>query len=978
MGIRRVQGILLLLALLPLSGMGQSVQKADSLFKVGKDFDNRGKMKQSKYYYRKAYHLYKELQDTASWLQAGKEYGSALVYASKTDSAMQMYSKLVEVDHPANDAYNRGDIYNSMGWAYNRIGRTDSALKYYNKSLPLSEASGDSLLVGVIYDNLGSTFYQQANYSKALEYSQKALPYLEGLGLKNNTSITISNIAHIYTELGLYENALRYYKKSLELQKEFNNVNNLAAIYRGIGHAQKESGNYDQALISYTKSLEYSRQSGDKAKVASILNNIGLLYKNLGEYEKALEYYNESLAIKRAADIQNPNFLSSTIRNLGHLYWVMEDIDNAEKYFKEALALRKEYGNPLQIAASLNNMAMLAIQKNNFAGAKAYTDEIFAIGDSTGSIKTLGNANQFYGKIYAKQGQNEKALSYFRKEYNFSKEIGTTEQLESLRRLARQFDAMDSDSAVYYGEKAINLIEEHRTNVGMVSDIKASFLKQYSDFYIEVASWFLTYSDDKNGAFHRMEQAKARALSDELLKARKDVSSSLPDSVQIERRKKKQRIDSLYTALEITSSSEKRNEIQNRIKEEELEYASFENSLQQKFPLLESLQLPEAITLEDARQLLDPKTAVLEYAISKNHLIIYFISSDEVKTHQFTFSDGEAVDKKLTDLVSQYKSSILSNIPIGQLRPASNKLYDRLLAPFEEEISNYENLLIVPDGALAYLPFEALIAGDRYLVQNYNIKYEPSLTSLTLLQSPDNGSYSGELLAVAASDFSTSKKNRLFRGNNLSTLPSTLMEVDSIATKFSNPTVMKDDELSEAEFKEVINNNSYRYIHLATHGMIDENNPARSGLVLSGDSSLTASQLDDGMLRSSEIMSLNLNTDMVVLSACNTGLGELVDGEGILGMQRSFFQAGASSVVVSLWNIYDRSTASFMNNFYTSIKSYEQKEGWIDGMMRWVGWKKRAIFGPKDKALRRAKLKMIEHPLFNNPVYWAPFVMIGK
>jgi CHAT domain-containing protein len=132
------------------------------------------------------------------------------------------------------------------------------------------------------------------------------------------------------------------------------------------------------------------------------------------------------------------------------------------------------------------------------------------------------------------------------------------------------------------------------------------------------------------------------------------------------------------------------------------------------------------------------------------------------------------------------------------------------------------------------------------------------------------------------------------------------------------------------------------------------------------------------MLRSSEIFGMNINSDMVVLSACNTGLGKMVDGEGMLGMQRSFFYAGTSTVVVSLWNVYDRSTASFMNEFYKSLLQQDTSTGWIDSALRWIGWEQSIPFGAKAKAMREAKLKMIKHPLFNHPVYWAPFIVVGR
>lgn len=190
--------------------------------------------------------------------------------------------------------------------------------------------------------------------------------------------------------------------------------------------------------------------------------------------------------------------------------------------------------------------------------------------------------------------------------------------------------------------------------------------------------------------------------------------------------------------------------------------------------------------------------------------------------------------------------------------------------------------------------------------------------------------------------------------------------------------MLKDQEVTEQAFKKLLQQNRYRYVHLATHGIIDENKPGRSGLALSTGGEITATSKEDGMLRSSEIFGLDITSDMVVLSACNTGLGKVVDGEGMLGLQRSFFYAGTSTVVVSLWNVYDRSTATFMNEYYKALLSGESEEDWIDASLRWIGWDESLPFGQKATAMRQAKLKMLNHPLFHHPVYWAPFIVVGR
>lgn len=960
------------LLLLPLSGWGQSIQLADSLFKQGQEYDDSGKMAESEFYYREAYNLYREFQDTASWLEAGKQYASAMVYRSKNEQAMELYKMLLNVNHPANDTYNRGDLYTSMGWSSSRIGKTDQAKEYYNKALPLAQESGDSTLIGTVYNNLGSIHIRRGNNSTSLDYYQRALNYYSN---KRYRAVTLSNIGGIYSELNLYNKALEYFNRSLKIRQEIGSVHLLANIYNRIGLAQSNLANYDQALVSYKQALDNSRKASTPKLTATILNNLGLLYKKLSLYDKAIDYYEQSLAMKK--EVSGPSYIATTTNNIGQLYWDKGDKEEAANYYRKALKLREQVGNPYDIASSLNSMLRLTIGEESFEQATAYANRLKVMGDSTDSYDMLQKSSIYLGRIDRAQNRDEEALKHFKKAHSYGQYLSSRRQLTPIKNLARQYHKLGSDSAVTYGQKAIDIIEQHRTNAGALSDLKAGYFGKHSDFYTEVASWVLTYTSDLSRAYKLVEQAKARALSDELAKASQNIDEQLPEKVRLKRNQQRNQIDELYSQLESTVDAQKREKLQKQIRNAELEYASYENKLRDKHPELKSLRSPEPISLQQAQNSVDEQTAILEYALAGNELLIFMISRSNVRVETMSLSgDSEELATELTTMVTDFKDAILSNASRTRLRSESTALYNFLLKPFEDDLVNYSNLTIVPDGALAYLPFEAISQGDQYLIENFHIKYAPSLTSLTLLKDPETLSRK-DLLAVAGSNFTRNNERGLER-SNLSNLPSTLIEVDSIATHFQDASVLKDEQVSEEALKSLLRQNNYQYVHLATHGIIDENKPNRSGLALSTKSELSASSTEDGMLRSSEIFGMNINSDMVVLSACNTGLGKMVDGEGMLGMQRSFFYAGTSTVVVSLWNVYDRSTASFMNEFYKSLLQQDTSKDWIDSALRWIGWEQSIPFGAKATAMREAKLKMIKHPLFNHPVYWAPFIVVGR
>ncbi|MGD8428004.1 MAG: CHAT domain-containing protein [Balneolaceae bacterium] len=965
-----------MLFFLPICGLGQSQQLADSLFRRGKSFDDSGHNKQAEFYYGEAYRLYRQVRDTAGWLKAGKEYASALMYSSKNPQAMKLYKMLLMVKHPANDAYNRGDILNSMGLSSNRMGKPDLALKYYQKSLPLAEESGDSLLIGVVYDNMGGVYYSKGDLGKSLEFRKKAFPYFKGLRNQRSMAITLGNIGSIYEKFSLYDKALENYTKSLKIREKLGDVNLLSGIYDSIAGVQLELGNYDQALVAYNKSLDYSRQSGIPQRTAATLNNIGLLYKELGEYDKALDYYRQSLDLSEGLG-NSPQSIATTTRNIGKLLWAQGKYKQAAPLYRKALELREKVGNPYDIASSLSSMAQLEYKAGHFERALQYADTLQAIGDSTGSHLVLRNASTWKGVVEDSLGNHRAALSHFKKSFAHSEHLAPEDRLDPLKRLAAEFHKMDSDSAIYYGQKAIDIIERNRSNAGTLSELKSGYFQRHSDFYTKVASWVLKYEQNTSRAYRLVEQAKARSFTDELEKAAKNIEQQLPEEVRIMRNKKNNHINDLYAQLERTQNSEKKSAIEQKIRSAELDYAAYESSLHEKYPALKSLKSPEPVSLEQAQEMTDEKTAVLEYAMAGNELIMFLISQDKVRVEQFSLSGNRRLDTQLTSWVADYKDAILAEAAQRELQSASAKLYKVLVKPFEEDLDNYTNLIIVPDGALAYLPFEAILNNGQYLIERYRIKYEPSLTSLKMLKE-QNIKHPKDLLAVAGSNVAKENIGGSFK-SVMAALPSTLIEVDSIASHFKKVSVLEKDNVSEGAFKRMVRDTSYRYVHLATHGIIDESDPRRSGLALSAEGMVTASSKEDGLLRSSEIFGLNINSEMVVLSACNTGLGKVVKGEGMLGMQRSFFYAGTSTVVVSLWNVYDRSTAFMMNEFYKELLKDQQSEAdWADSLLRRVGWDTSIPFGRKAEAMRQAKLKMIHHPLFNHPIYWAPFIVVGR
>jgi CHAT domain-containing protein len=268
-------------------------------------------------------------------------------------------------------------------------------------------------------------------------------------------------------------------------------------------------------------------------------------------------------------------------------------------------------------------------------------------------------------------------------------------------------------------------------------------------------------------------------------------------------------------------------------------------------------------------------------------------------------------------------------------------------------------ILIVPDGILHYLPFEALSPQPgRFLVEDFTIDYAPSVSVFASLR-PARAARAYDLLAYGDPVFSPAEAVQMrsvYRsaGISLSRLPNTKTEVEEIGALFppAREKLRLGLEATEASVK-AERLGAYRLIHFATHAVIDERVPARSGIVLS----LVNTGQEDGILRASEIFNLDLNADLVTLSACRTGLGKVVRGEGMIGLTRAILYAGASSVLVSLWEVNDLTTPALMKSFYASLRDGQSVA----------------------EALREAKITMIhsDRPAHRHPHFWAPFIVSG-
>ncbi len=828
----------------------------------------------------------------------------------------------------------------------------------------MAKKSDGRKLVGIAYNSIGAISYRQGDYQKSLEYRKKSLAAFQKIHDEKGIAILLNNIGAAYKQLSLYDSALKYYKKSLVIKKKLGDVGLLSTAYNNLANVLTKMGYFNKALTDYQMSLKFGKQTGTPHQIARPLNNIGILHNKLGQNRAALSYYQASLQIQKK--FPDSKMMAITYKNIGNRLWDLNKRENAIQSYQKALLLNKQSGDPRSIAGSLYDLAKVELETSHFSAFSNNMRQAQIITDTLHAPHLFVRKHLLLAKQDSIKGRPFQAIDQLKKAVQQSFKIDSAATINPLIKLAEAFWPYQPDSAIFYGRKSIRIIETLQHQASSIRRFQAGYFKQYAPFYTDAASWILTQTHNIPLAYKLIEMGKSRVLTRELTQKTQFGPASLSEKDRLKQAQKLSELASLRRQLQRAENDKKRRTIENTIRSKQLIYDAFINRLHQQNPRYRFFKKTKPVSLSKIQSLCPPQTAILEYALNRDHLLIFLITADQVTTKTFALSGKSTLKKE----VLQFYQAILARETRHDLAKLSKPLYKQLIAPFQPELHTYKNLLIIPSGFLAYLPFNALIHDHHYLISSYDIQYAPSMTGYTLIPKPHSYSFKN-LLAVGNST--------LYPINlHAPSLAGTALEVKSISQLFPNATILKGKNLNEKHLRQLLEH-SHSIVHIATHSIINEKKPSLSGIVV-GKRENGNNIKNDGFLRRSEISRLQIPSNLVVLSACKTATGKLINGEGMMGLQQAFFVAGVSTVVVSLWDVYDRATALLMKNFYTELK--KNQESWLlhkwHSFLHWIKPSKIVPFSPVAEAMHQAKLKMLHNPEYHNPVFWAPFIVIGR
>lgn len=808
-------------------------------------------------------------------------------------------------------------------------------------------------------------------------------------GSERQSSDTLSNAEAAFQNALLLSDGEAHESARLQLQEamrawvRMREPEKAAKAALQLGDRYKQARKYPDALNYYRLALDIKSLPG--AVRATALNAIAMTYADLYLHDLAERYYNQ--ALKQAGVVKDLPAQTLALTGLAGLYHQQGATEKALACITQALQLCKK--NHAEADPALLYLKGQVSQKQGLIeNAKGAFEEALAIYkrtcDTAGQVRVLSALSALCLLASQKQAALEHALQAVdMAEKQAKRTISLSDKVDSqksrwpawLSRARAERALGQKENALKSYLQAINRFKGMWWGFGIATEASAvAFREEAQAAYRERADLLIEQGQSKQ-AYEVADEAKARAMVN-FIGARRVRQPAKDDQQEAALRELSRSVARLRLQLLASAlSREQQTKLQKDI--EEAEYKSQEILSQTEMEHFEErLVWSQPATADQIqKQMAEDQMALVEFSLGENRSFVWLFARGEVHVEIIPAQQKiEEAVRAYLDLLASPPDHLHLERDLAKLRTQGESLLAMLFGRLFGQIEPGQRLIVVPDGLLHYLPFEALIHNGNYLVEDHEISYTPSASMLVLWRDFDSRSECSDQMELLALGDPTFKPNAVAisraplkkgsinlarqtgaaRSFHLAPLPRTRDEVQDIASLFPSDRrrVFIGSEGTEAAIKrEPLRR--YRRLHFATHSLIDQKSPSRSAVVLTPDDNAE----EDGLLEVSEISRLSLDCDLVVVSACQTGRGKLLSGEGIVGLSRAFLYAGARTVIVSLWNVSDISTGRLMKNFYKHLTG---------GMTNAA-------------ALRRAKLQMLgSGKETRHPYYWSSFVMVGK
>ena len=944
---------------------GDIVQEARTLYNIGLVYSSLGDKQEALSYFNQALPLKRQVGDISGEADTLNWIGSVYRDWADNKQALPYLNQALSLYRRAGNISGEASTLDLLGTVYSSLGKKQQALRYFNRALILDRQMGDISGEAATLNSIGLLYSELGEKQEALSYLNQALPLRRQVRDISGEAVTLNNVGLVYDSLGEKQEALSYYNRALPLRRQTGDISGEAITFNNIGNVYRDLGDQQQALFYLSQALPLARQAGDKEEEATVLHNIGKVYYFLGNREWALSYLSQALLLDRQTGYKAGE--AATLNSIGEIESSLGDKQQALSHYNEALPLSRQAGDKGREAIILNNIGEIEYSLGDREGALSYLNQALPLrrqtGDKGGEAKTLGNI----AKVKRAQGQLEEALNNI--------------------------------------EAAIEIIENLRTKIAS-QELRASYFAQNQDayeFYIDLLIELHRQNPDRGydgRALHASERARARSLLELLEEAGADIRTGVAPELRDKERSLQQRINATASRQgELLSGEGDRAEAINKELANLLrELEEVRSGIRLSSPRYAALTQPQPLKLEEIqKQILDEQTLLLQYSLGQERSYLWAVSKTGIATYELP---GREEIEKAARNFREYLTFPRLRIRGKKAAQITAALSETILGPVASQLGDgqYERLLIVSDGALNYIPFAALTTPKaawepasvpKPLIVDYEIVNLPSASTLAILRRDlRDRSSAPKTVAILADPVFDAEDDRV-AGNTEATvaiepkepepkkpelaiwgvleraaraagiqwtrLPGTRQEAEAIMALV--PPGQRQEMLDFDASQEMATSpelSQYRILHFATHGFANSENPELSGIVMSLVDEDGSPQ--NGYLRLHDIYNLEFGAELVVLSACQTGLGKEIRGEGLVGLTRGFMYAGAPRVVVSLWSVEDRATAELMAIFYQ--KMLEEN------------------LAPA-AALRAAQIEIWQQKEWQIPYYWAAFGLQG-
>ena len=857
--------------------------------------------------------------DRASRAVALAGLGLTLGTLGHAERAEPMLLESLKISEELDDKDGMAEASSQLGHLSTQRSRYEEARTYHERSFQLWESIADHKGMAVALNNVGAAYRAVGDNATALEYFQKSLNELESLGDRRRSATVIDNIGRISRTLGDYGNGLELARKALAIRESLDDREGISRSLNSLSECYQAQGNYAAALDALQRSLEIRNAIGYVLSVAEAQNNIAVVYEAQGNYPQAVAYLRKALALN-AAKVHSDSLSAEIYTHLGAVFSRQGRHAQAVRSLKRSLAVSIASGLTLQAADARLALARAYMRLGQSSLAARELQQVLTFRNTTGDRSGRAEALIEMAEIERRRGHAAQGLALATE----ARDMADAMELPEVRWLAmtavgRMAVALKRSAAAREAfEAAIAVVEDMRVLNAGGEESRTRFFANRLAPYQERIALALAGSNTAD-AFYFAERSKARVLLEVIRGDRIPITKAMTDA---ERRREVELRTALTSAngeLLFAAQATPRDEarvttLQRKRDERRVAYEDFQARLYAAHPELRvSRAEVAAIRAPEAQQLLSgPSEAIVEFVAGPDRTHAFVVSSTGVRAFALAASTAE-----IGRQVQQFRDQ-LANRDL-RVSDSARRLYETVLGPMRSALSGKTALVVVPDGMLWNLPFQALQGSDgRYLVEDAAVSYAPSVTVLreTMRPRAERAATSGLLAfgnpaAGAGAEAGGPAGSQPSRGG-LAPLPETEREVRQLAPIYgSSSRVYVGAEAREDRWKAEAS--SYRVVHLATHGVLDNASPLYSHLVLARS---PGGGHDDGLLEAWEIMNTQLRADLVVLSACETARGRVAAGEGVIGLMWAVFVAGSPATLVSQWQVDSASSTALMVAFH--------------------------------------------------------------